>query len=174
MADSNTNNMLKVTFELDPGDWHGVPAETLWAEMVWDRTPPQVILMNSPFHAEGVSFLDTVFVRMEKEEWGTRFVFAGVAVRGGHSTYFVLAPMECPEFEKYWSQLEALGCSYESGDAHTSYGHRMLYAVDVPPEADIDAVCAVLKEGERDKVWIFQAGNIEHVGKHSGAGNCQP
>lgn len=59
MAAPSTENMLKVTFELDANDWHGVPAETLWAEMVWDRSPPQVILMNSPFHAEGVSFLDT-------------------------------------------------------------------------------------------------------------------
>jgi Domain of unknown function (DUF4265) len=162
MAAPSTENMLKVTFELDANDWHGVPAETLWAEMVWDRSPPQVILMNSPFHAEGVSFLDTVFVKMEKEEWGTRFVFAGVAARGGHSTYFVLTAMECPEFEKYWSRLEALGCSYESGDGHTGYGHRMIYSIDVPPETDIHAVYAVLEEGKRDEVWTFREANMEH------------
>ncbi|HZB90769.1 MAG TPA: DUF4265 domain-containing protein [Stellaceae bacterium] len=155
--------MLKVVFELDPGDWHGASTESMWAEMVWDRSPPQVILMNSPFHVEGVSFLDTVFVRMERLEKGERFWFAGVAARGGHSTYFVLTEIECPDFPKYWSRLEALGCSYEETDGHTSYGHRMIYAVDVPPETGIHAVYAILAEGERDKVWRFQAGNLEHT-----------
>jgi hypothetical protein len=163
MADSKSGNMLKLWFELDPNDWHGVPAETLWAERVEDRSPPQAILMNSPFHAEGVSFLDTVFVRMEREEGGFRFVFAGVAARGGHSTYFILAPVECLEFPKYWSRLKALGCTYESANIHTSYGRRMSYSVDVPPEKDAYAVVAVLEEGERDNIWTFQAGNVEHT-----------
>lgn len=100
---------------------------------------------------------------MEKLEKGERFLFAGIAARGGHSNYFVLTEMECPDFAAYWSRLEALGCQYESADLHTSYGHRMLYAVDLPSETDIDAVGAILRDGERDGIWIFQAGNIEHT-----------
>lgn len=83
-TDNKTDNMLKVFFELDPQDWHLCMGEWLWAEKVRDRSPPRVILMNSPFHAEGVSFLDTVLVRCEKEPEGPKFVFAGVSARGGH------------------------------------------------------------------------------------------
>jgi hypothetical protein len=161
MVDNATDDLMKVCFELDSEDWHLCPAENLWAEKV-SEPPPRVILRNIPFHAEGVSFLDTVFVRMVRVEGGVFFRFDGVAARGGHSTYMILTPMECPEFPRYWGQLHELGCRYESGDLHTSYGHKMLYAVDVPPETDIDAVKALLDQGEADGVWIFQEGNIEH------------
>lgn len=163
MADSNTENMLKVVFQLDPDDWHGSPAEALWGDRVWDGPPPRVVLMNIPCHVTGVSFHDTVRVVLEKLPEGNLFKFAGVTARGGHSTYMILTPIESPKFPNYWSRLQALGCRYESGACDTGYGRRMLYAVDVPPEADIDAVIAVLEEGDRDGIWIFQTGNLEHT-----------
>ena len=163
MAGSKTENMLKVVFELDPGDWHGFAAEALWGERVSDGLPPRVVLMNIPSHVTGVSFLDTVRVELETLPDGNQFRFAGVTARGGHSTYMILAPLESAQFPAYWSRLQALGCRYESGACDTSYGRQMLYAVDVPPEADIDAVVAVLENGDRDGVWIFQTGNVEHT-----------
>lgn len=74
----------------------------------------------------------------------------------------VLVPMDATEFEGRWPALEKLGCSCETTHRHTSYGHRQLYSVDVPPEADIDAVRALLDEGDRDGAWIFQDGHIDH------------
>lgn len=161
MVDDAADNLMKIRFELDPKDWHLCPAENMWAERV-SEGPPQVILRNIPFHVEGVSFLDTVFVRRVQAEGGAYFAFDGVAARGGHSTYMILTSMECPKFSKYWSKLQELGCRYESGDLETSYGRKMLYAVDVPPESDIEAVRALLNQGEVDGVWIFQEGNVEH------------
>jgi hypothetical protein len=48
---------VKIAFPLDSQQWHGHSQERLWA------TPTErgvIILNNSPFYADGVSYLDTV------------------------------------------------------------------------------------------------------------------
>ena len=156
-----TENLFKVFFHLEQNDWHGLLTESMWAEPL-EEPPPRLVLRNSPFYFRGVSFLDTVDVVLVEADGEDRLEFIKVAARGGHSTYMVLVPMECGAFDARWPQLERLHCSYEKTDLHTSYGHRQLYSIDVPPETDIDAVHAFLAEGERDGTWNFQAGHIEH------------
>lgn len=38
----------------------------------------------------------------------------------------------------------------------------ILYAIDVPPETDIYAVCAILDEGKAQDVWYFGEGHVGH------------
>jgi hypothetical protein len=122
----------------------------------------QAVLVNFPFYAEDVSYGDTVLLRPSDQEPSPPFyLFAGIAARGGHSTFHVLTSAESDAFATRWPRLEALGCQYEKGENETDRGRVEVFAVDAPPGADIDAVKAVLTEGARDRVWMFRAANIE-------------
>jgi hypothetical protein len=157
MKRSPDGKLVIVTFNLDPDDWHGRPSEGLWAEPVGGATAGNVFrLQNSPFFATGVSYLDIV----RAERAGDRLEFTGVVERGRHSTYMVLVPPASRDFAAYWRRLETLGCSYESKSLRLSVGPRKLYSVDVPPASDFAAVSALLDQGVRDKVWIFQEGHV--------------
>ncbi len=157
------DNLIKVIFDLDPDDWHLRAAESCWAEPIMHAVPGAAVLQSSPFFKRGVSYLDILRVYAEQTERGPLFRFAEVIACSGHSTYMLLVPPICPAFEGYWIKLEKLGCSYESAPGlDTSHGQKTLYSVDVPPTADIYAVHAILMEGVRDKIWIFQEGHIEH------------
>lgn len=154
---------VKVVFELDPKDWHGYPAETLWAELVSSRDERRFCLLNSPFHARGVNYLDVVEATpIEGTDLG--FLFRDVVERGGHSTYINSAEPDERRLDAYWRLLERAGCSYESGTIDLSVGRRRLLAVDVPPSADLNEVHDILERGEHDKVWMFQEGHRHAAG----------
>src|SRR5713226_5197437 len=160
MKRSTNGELVIVTFNLDPSDWHGRPSEGLWAEPVGAAAAGTAFqLRNSPFFARGVSHLDTV----RASPTDNQLEFAGVVDRGGHSTFMILVPPGSPDFAEYWRRLEELGCSYESKSVRVSLGPRTLYSVDVPPSSDIKAVCAILEQGERNEVWIYQEGHIGHL-----------
>jgi hypothetical protein len=157
-----SESRVRILFRLDPTDWHGGAAETLWAEPVAKATPESAfVLMNTPFHVRGVSFMDIVRAVPAKD--GSGLEFSEVIDRGGHSTCMLLAPLICEDFDKYWARLQALGCTYESAVHRTSSGEKMLYAVDVPASSDVYAVYRVLEEGERDNAWMFQEGHVGHT-----------
>jgi uncharacterized protein DUF4265 len=82
--------------------------------------------------------------------------------RSGHSTYWLLVPPERKDFDQYWKKLKNLGCSYESTTKRFTVGYRTLYSVDIPPDSNIDAVLAVLEQGKRAGVWIFQQAHCAH------------
>jgi hypothetical protein len=153
---------VKIIFQLDPTDWHGSASEGLWAEPVDKASPGTAYrLINSPFFVRGVSFLDLVRAA-SRTDGGPGLEFAGVIDHSGHSTYMLLVPVVCPDFDAYWARLQELGCTYESSSIRTGLGERMLYSVDVPPASDIYRVYGVLEEGERNNVWIFQEGHVGH------------
>lgn len=153
----------RVYFELDPLDWHGGGVEGLWAEPVENSTSGSVYrLLNSPFYARGVSYLNIVRVT-PRLDGGAGLQFAGVIDHSGHSTYMILVPPNSTEFDTHWKRLEALGCTYEgAGIEDTGFGQKELYSVDVPTESDVDAVYSILEEGEKDNVWMFQEGHCGH------------
>jgi Domain of unknown function (DUF4265) len=153
--------LRKIRFYINPTEWHGRPSETLWAEPV-DKTASSATfrLRNSPFFAEGVSFLDIVGTKPDRD--GDGLEFAGVIERSGHSTYLILVPADSIDFAENWKVLEDLGCSYESKTLAMKGGKKILYAVDVPPGADIDAVYESLSDGERNGVWTFQESHVGH------------
>ena len=136
---------MKIAFRLPDGS-----VETMHAEPLADGT---FRLDNVPFHARGISYADEFTVVPEDG----RLFFADIARRGGHSTYRVKLPEGKPHthFLERWAPLEALGCTYEG----STLGARRLYAIDIPPGADVHAIYALLEEGEKEGHWGFEEGH---------------
>jgi len=123
-----TNELVKVLFDLGSDAWHGNATKTVWAENV---TPDRFRLRNVPFYAFGVSNEDVVLAHKD----GHVFVFDGVSIQAGHSTYRIIlnATTQRNDFDRAWLPLEELGCNYEEGPG-------TLKAVDVPASVDIAQV----------------------------------
>jgi hypothetical protein len=154
-------NYIKVRFLLDPADWHGASSELLWTEPIWGGTKKIFRLMNSPFYARGVSFLDIVDVVPASD--GAGLDYAATIEKSGHSTIWLLVPSPPPlGFDNYWSSLQQLGCTYEYSSEDTEVGKRRLYSVDVPTETDIDRVLSIIEQGQAKDIWIFQIGDLAH------------
>lgn len=146
-----SSGYVKVFAVLDADEWHGYKTESMWAEPVQGDV---FVIRNVPFYAKGFSHEDTVRAPFRADE---RFI-TDVIRRSGHSTYRFILEQDVPEsaWQKYWQPLEAAGCSYERAD-------KKLFAVDVPPKADIHQVYALLEAGERDGVWGFEEGHCGHL-----------
>ncbi|MGH9334158.1 MAG: DUF4265 domain-containing protein [Vicinamibacteria bacterium] len=104
-------------------------------------------LRNVPFYTYEMSYDDTVVASESQDGW----VFQYVAERGGHSTYriFVSNTESLKRFSDFWARLERIGCTLERAT-------ERLFAVDVPPEADIHKAYEVLQSGEMAGVWDFE------------------
>jgi len=152
---------VKIRFALDPSEWHATPAERMWAEPVAGDERQAFRLLNSPFYARGVSYLDVV--QAVPEEDGLGLEYAGTLQNSGHSTIWLLAEPESSTFSNCWSELQKMGCTYERSAESTAYGMRTLYSVDVPAEVDVDRVLLSVEEGQRQNAWIFQVGHLGHV-----------
>lgn len=152
------DSKIRIYFELDPEEWHGGGTEGIWAEPVEGSESGDVYrLLNSPFYAIGVSYLDIVrAVQRTDGEPGLQFL--SVIDTSGHSTYMIMTPVNRPGFDEFWARLENLGCSYESSTS----GDKVLYSVDVPATTDADAVYRILEEGESYDIWEFQEGHCGH------------
>jgi hypothetical protein len=150
--------MVKIAFAIARAAPGRITGETLWAERVGrDRFR----LANTPFHVRGVSFGDVVFGR---EAADGRLAFAGVSIRGGHSTVWLtlVADHDGSVFRAAWAPLRSLGCTYEGFQ-------RRFLAVDVPPCADLAAVRRILRAGEAagawDEVEEAHCGHLRFVGE---------
>jgi len=133
---------MKISFRLPDGS-----VENMHAEPLPDGT---FRLDNSAFHFYGISWGDRFEVVLEDGQ----LFFSKVSGRGGHSTYRVKLPAGKPHsaFLDSWEPLKALGCSYEA----SGLGPRRLYAIDVPPDADLKAVYRLLEQGEEAGKWEFE------------------
>lgn len=131
-----------VSFPLDDGSF-----ENLHTRLVSRKG---YILDNSPFYAYDVSYGDTVAA----EHKSGRLLFRSVEERGGHSTYRVkLADRRNhDEFLTSFDNMKALGCTFEGSGAV----NRKLYAIDVPPSADVGKIYELLEEGEERGEWEFE------------------
>lgn len=136
---------MKIAFRLPDGS-----VENMHAEPLPDGT---FRLDNVPFHVRGISYDDEFTVMPEDG----RLFFSIVARRGGHSTYRVRLPKGSSHshFLERWASLETLGCTYEG----SSLDGQRLYAIDVPPGADVHAIYALLEEGEDAGHWGFEEGH---------------
>jgi hypothetical protein len=152
-------NYEKMLFRLNPEDWHHVTGERIWAESVENGNAKIYRLMNSPFFAHGVSYLDVV--RGIPEEDGEGLEYGGTIEKSGHSNIWLLAP-DGPGFDKYWPPLQELGCTYEGSKEDTKAVKRTLYAVDVPPEADIARVLRIIGQAQSEDVWRCEIGHMAH------------
>lgn len=155
-------DLVRVRFTLDSDEWHGGSSEGLWAEPVAGSDSGDLYrLRNSPFFARGVSFKDVVRAKPSKKYGGTLEAVALIE-KSGHSNYMLLFEEGDKIFTGIWEKLKNMGCGYESTDIQLSIGKRLLYAVDVPPSADIIEVHAILTEGQELGIWMFQEGSLGH------------
>jgi uncharacterized protein DUF4265 len=136
---------MKIAFRLDDGS-----IENMHAEPLSDDT---FRLANSLFYFCGISFGDQFSVKVEDG----RLFYSKVTARGVHSTYRVKLPPGKPHshFLKFWTPLEALGCTFEG----TGANERRLYAIDIPPGADVHAIYRLLQDGEEAGKWEFEEGH---------------
>jgi hypothetical protein len=144
-----TFRSVQVLFPLEANAWHGSATERLWAEEV---EKGQFRLQNSPFYAFGVSFEDIV----SATEVDGQLTYQRVLHRGGHSTYRLRLKangIDSPAFSRAWSQLQAIGCTYEEGP---------VLAVDIPSSTNADAAYALLQSGEAAGLWAFEEGHCGH------------
>lgn len=143
--------LVKVFIQLEPADWHSYKTESVWARPVSDGL---YRIRNAPFYAMGVSNEDIVRASLREGD----LFFQGVERRGCHSTYrfFTMDGIGDEQWIPYWQPLEELGCTYERGTAR-------LFAVDVPPTADIYKAYELLEAGEKAGVWGFQEAHCGHV-----------
>jgi hypothetical protein len=153
----------KVLFELDSGDWHGHASETLWAVPLPESEWSKFQISNSPFFTKGVSYLDVV--NASPLDDGLTFKFESIGERGGRSTYMLIMEAHKNRVDTYWNILERMGCSYESAHIQLKDGRRLLCSVDVPPSSDLHDVYEILERGEKDRVWRFQEGHAQIVGR---------
>lgn len=142
-------DMVEVTFELPP-ERLPTRTESMWAQRVG---PGLFVLRNSPFHVDGVSFLDTVRAELRGEEW----FFVGVHARSGHSTFrvFLQGRSLREPWRRVYQPLRRLGCSIEGADGRWA-------AIDVPPSADVHAVVTALRRGHRDGRWEYELAHYGH------------
>lgn len=140
--------LVRIAFSLD-SDIEGIETERLWAKPLANGT---FLLDNSPFHAYGVSYMDVV----NADSTSDGFAFAGVASRGGHSTYRIRLPPAKSHgyFLEFWSRLGELGCTYEG----TSDDAR-LYSIDVPPSTSVQSVFGILSDWEEAGICDFEEGH---------------
>lgn len=151
-----TGKMVKISFRLDPKRHGGMVGESMWAEQVGRN---RFRLDNIPFSVHGVSYRDVVFGRLGRTG---RLTFAGVSLRGGHSTCWIAARDEpkSAELEDRWSRLRELGCKAERAER--------LLAVDVPPATDFAEVEALLEAGFVANVWDYEIAHCGHAASPAG------
>jgi hypothetical protein len=147
---TQASSKVKMTVPLPEDAVHG--AENVWAEAVSGDT---YRIRNIPTWAYDLSMDDVVQARTGDDD---RLTFDRVTERGGHSTYRIRLEdsTDTAKFDQQWAPLQELGCRYES------HSEEPLYAVDVPPDADIHRVYEILEAGEADGVWEFEEGHCGH------------
>ena len=146
-----SSKLAKVFFQL-PADAIS-DTESLWAEPLGAM---RYRLQNIPFYLRGYSYDDIVVAYPNKE--GTLLVRDGYK-RGGHSTYRIFThdkSTTAVSDHALWKQLHEAGCTHERATEN-------LYAIDVPPSADIRLVYEILESGEQEGLWDFEEGHCGHA-----------
>ena len=152
---STTLPTVKVSFQ--PNDGYYTTTESLWADDLGDG---RYRLRNSPWYIYGVSFEDIVHARLSAE--GV-LEFIEVVEHSGSSTFRIMLREDTDpaDFHRDWQPLGALGCTWEQAKDR-------LYAVDAPPDTDLDQVAELLRAGEAHGVWDWEAGYWHEAGTAQG------
>jgi hypothetical protein len=151
------DEFTRIRFQTDPDGLAAGSPERLWAKNLPSGNA-HFELHNSPFYAKGISYLDVVEAEEDPNCPGQLEYRRTVSV-SGHSTYRLLVPKKSTLFESWWGKLATLGCTYEFAEE----GAELLYAVDVPPAANIFEVYKILVDGEERSVWMFDEGHCGHT-----------
>lgn len=109
------------------------------------------IVRNIPFFAKGIALDDLIMV----DEHENMKFYKKTVYFSGNSTYRIFTNNDIDSFDFFWKILEAFGCTYEKATEN-------LFAINVPPSADIYKVYGVFELGEKKKVWEFEEGFCGH------------
>jgi Domain of unknown function (DUF4265) len=134
-------NLVKVFVEL-----RGAPFETesFWAKPLGND---EYELRNSPWYAFDLHFYDVVRAVPDGPDEKPRIL--EVIRRSGHKTLRVLFPPETKESRR----LEMLGLLHQWKGFHENC-NGVLYAVDVEPDGDYEAVC--------NQLWVWEQEGLLH------------
>lgn len=144
---------IKIFFPTDSEDWHGVSGEWLWASNCGGN---RFIIENIPINVYGISYHDIVSAVINDDQV---LQYRDVVEKGGHSLYRIIINRgyNVDDFRKRWKMFEDVGCSYESNK-----NPERVFAINVPPDADVYFVYDLLEQGVEDGVWDFEEANFEH------------
>jgi len=113
---------VKIAFSDGEGN-----VETLWG---FDLGGGRYRLDSSPWYQYRVSWKDVVTA--QPDERG-QLCFSEVVEKSGHRTVRVLFEQDRPAGDPVLDGLVKLGCTFEGA-------HKRLFAIDVPPEVDLEKV----------------------------------
>lgn len=141
--------LVKVTFDLAEGSWHGHATESVWAEPLGED---RFRIRNVPFYVLGIGVEDIV----QAQQTTSGLKVTRVMLHAGHSTYRVFLgdglDLNSPSFVAVWTPLARLGCTFERATPR-------LLAIDVPRQETVRQAYALLEEGEARGVWEFEEGH---------------
>ena len=123
--------MVRIAFPVDREDG-SVEVETMWASPLHGST---YVLENSPFDVYGVSWQDVVEARRAPDR-GEALVYVRTVRKSGHRTVRAIVDRGADP-ELVVGPMKTLGCSVERASGR-------LLSMDVPREADLDAVARTL------------------------------
>jgi hypothetical protein len=120
-------------------------------------------LLNSPFLARGVNYLDVVEARKTTEGI---LLFSRVVERSGHSTFMVLVPIEAQDASGWSSTIDSEGGTMEQSEIDVAMGRMSLYSIDVPEAAAASKIDRSLADSERAGRLMYQVGfnaTVQHL-----------
>ena len=144
--------------------WAPSAAEWLWAEEIAAGT---YTILNAPFFQYDIGVGDIVEAREQphwEDAWDPFFRgpeephhlhYAGLAVDGRHDTFRAVV-LQDGAFEG--DPQRASDCFHGFGlwVEGASWFPNPMFALDVPPDADLDAVVALLERHEREGAWMWE------------------
>jgi uncharacterized protein DUF4265 len=155
----NNRKEILVRIQLEPDAWHGTTSEGIWATLVQPVGDKAIVEVdNIPFYSENLSLGDKICIFRRDDGM---ILLDSIVERGGHSTYRILVKNKNIEAAHLLDLLKAMRCDWEK----TKFNEGDLYALDIPPEVDIDEVYEILEKGLKNGSWLFEEGYVGHPPK---------
>jgi hypothetical protein len=148
---------IRIRLPLDPNSWHRSSAEGIWVNLIRPVGSKAIVEVdNIPFYSRLVSYRDKIAIAFVNDA----IVFDSVVERSGHSTFRVFFETPTGHEIEALRPLGQLGCIWERSKEDNG---GELFALDVPPEVDIQLVYRILEQGQHDGLWRFEYGHVGHL-----------
>jgi hypothetical protein len=148
-------SLIRIRLKLDPDSWHEIESEGIWVKFVRAVGDKAIVEVNNiPFFSKSISYFDRLIVTFSNNT----ATIDGIAERSGHSTYRVFVEYSDDRVSNMLEILKEKGCEWE----RAGFRGGDLYALDIPPEANIYDVYELLEEGQKEGVWLFEEGYVGH------------
>jgi hypothetical protein len=150
MDDSKEAQLVKIHLELPNHKVSG--GESFWAKPLGENLYE---LRNSPWFAYNIHFMDVVLAIADSPDKKPEII--KVVQRSGHKTLWVWFLPEFPADQRMdlLSSLNQWKGYYENADGQ-------LFAVDVEPHGDYQAVCHQLRAWQQEGKLIYETGTTEN------------